>query len=43
MRSIQDTGRDPHGKLENLEMSENEIDKFSTSRISAPGVLSHNC
>ena len=27
MRFIQDTGRDPRGKLENLEMSDNEIDK----------------
>ena len=28
MRSIQDTDRDPRGKRENLEISENEIDKF---------------
>src|SRR5271157_552295 len=28
MRSIQDTGRDPRRKLENLEMRENAIDKF---------------
>ena len=28
MRSIQDTGRDPRGKRENLKMSENEIDKL---------------
>ena len=37
MRFIQDTGRDPRGKLENLEMSENEINS-STLLPDSPSI-----